>query len=104
MPFVGLVTDGRMMVQEALKLRPDVIVADVGNAAFERGWTLHGESENRLLTSSSSFLTMKDDPNLAAAAMELGPIGFVLKHSGRRRTTKGNRPMSYRASRISRPS
>src|ERR1700744_153035 len=27
------------------------------------------------------FLTMRDDPNLAAAALELGPIGFVLEHS-----------------------
>ena len=27
------------------------------------------------------FLTMRDDPNLAAAALDLGPIGFVLKHS-----------------------
>ena len=27
------------------------------------------------------FLTMRDDPNLAASALELGPIGFVLKHS-----------------------
>src|ERR1700748_1764197 len=27
------------------------------------------------------FLTMRDDPNLAAAALELGAIGFTLKHS-----------------------
>jgi DNA-binding NarL/FixJ family response regulator len=27
------------------------------------------------------FLTMKDDPNLAAAALELKKVGFVLKHS-----------------------
>ena len=27
------------------------------------------------------FLTMQDDPNLAAAAMELGNVGFVLKQS-----------------------
>jgi DNA-binding NarL/FixJ family response regulator len=27
------------------------------------------------------FLTMRDDPNLAAAALELGPVAFVLKHS-----------------------
>ena len=27
------------------------------------------------------FLAMRDDPNLAAAAFELGAIGFVLKHS-----------------------
>jgi DNA-binding NarL/FixJ family response regulator len=26
------------------------------------------------------FLTMYDDPDLAAAALELGPIGFVIKH------------------------
>ena len=28
------------------------------------------------------FLTMHDDPNLAAAALELGPVAFVLKRSG----------------------
>jgi DNA-binding NarL/FixJ family response regulator len=27
------------------------------------------------------FLTMHVDPNLAAAALELGSIGFVLKHA-----------------------
>ncbi len=27
------------------------------------------------------FLTMRDDSNLAAAALELDPIGFVLRHS-----------------------
>lgn len=27
------------------------------------------------------FLTMRDDPNLAAAALRLGAVGFVLKHS-----------------------
>ncbi len=27
------------------------------------------------------FLTMQDDPYLAAAALELGPVAFVLKHS-----------------------
>jgi DNA-binding NarL/FixJ family response regulator len=27
------------------------------------------------------FLTMKDDPNLAAAALNLGAVGYILKHS-----------------------
>jgi DNA-binding NarL/FixJ family response regulator len=27
------------------------------------------------------FLTMRNDPNLAAAALELGAVGYVLKHS-----------------------
>jgi DNA-binding NarL/FixJ family response regulator len=39
---------------------------------------LYGESMNKL---SASILTMHDDPNLAAATLELGRIGFVLKHS-----------------------
>jgi DNA-binding NarL/FixJ family response regulator len=30
------------------------------------------------------FLTMKDDPNLAADALELGSVGFVLKRSAAR--------------------
>lgn len=77
---VGLVTDGRALVEEALKLHPDVIVVDVGMPLF------NGLDAARIIRRQAPnikfiFLTMKDDPNLAAAALELGPIGFVLKHS-----------------------
>jgi DNA-binding NarL/FixJ family response regulator len=40
------------------------------------GWMLPGEPDRKFI-----FLTMRDDPNLAAAALELGPIGFVVKLS-----------------------
>jgi DNA-binding NarL/FixJ family response regulator len=77
---VGLVQDGHAMVKEAIRLRPDVIVVDVGMPL------LNGLDAARKVNVQAPnikfvFLTMRDDPNLAAAALELDPIGFVLKHS-----------------------
>ena len=77
---VGLVRDGHVMVAEAMRLRPDVIVVDVGMPL------LNGLDAARRINVGAPnikfvFLTMRDDPNLAAAALELGPVGFVLKHS-----------------------
>jgi DNA-binding NarL/FixJ family response regulator len=77
---VGLVLDGRAMVAEAMRLRPDVIVVDVGMPL------LNGlDAARRIKVQAPNikfiFLTMRDDPNLAAAALKLGAIGFVLKHS-----------------------
>ena len=77
---VGLVRDGQAMVTEAIRLQPDVIVVDVGMPL------LNGLDAVRKINVQAPnikfvFLTMRDDPNLAAAALELDPIGFVLKHS-----------------------
>ncbi len=77
---VGVVTNGRALIAEALRLQPNVIVADVGMPL------LNGLDAARRIKAQASkinfiFLTMQDDPNLAAAALELGPIGFVLKSS-----------------------
>jgi len=77
---VGMVHDGRAMVAEAMRLRPDVIVVDVGMPL------LNGLDAARRIKPQAPnikfvFLTMHDDPNLAAAALELGAIGFVLKHA-----------------------
>jgi len=77
---VGVVLDGRSMVKEAIRLRPDVIVVDVSMPL------LNGLDAARRMQAQDpnikfAFLTMRDDPNLAAAALELGPIAFVLKHS-----------------------
>jgi DNA-binding NarL/FixJ family response regulator len=77
---VGMVMNGRAMVAEAMRLRPDVIVVDVGMPL------LNGlDAARRIKVQAPNikfiFLTMQDDPNLAAAAIELGPVGFVLKCS-----------------------
>ena len=77
---VGVVTDGRAMVAEAMRLHPDVIVVDVGMPLLN-GLDAARKIKEQLPNIKFVFLTMRDDPNLAAAALELGAIGFVLKHS-----------------------
>jgi DNA-binding NarL/FixJ family response regulator len=78
---IGPVTDGRALLEKAIKLRPDVIVTDVAMPL------LNGLDAVRRIREQAPnlkfvFLTMLDDPNLAAAALELGPVAFVLKRSG----------------------
>jgi DNA-binding NarL/FixJ family response regulator len=79
-PVVGVVANGRAMIEAALRLRPEVIVVDVAMPV------LNGlDAARRIKEDAPSvkfiFLTMQADPNLAAAALELGLIGFVLKHA-----------------------
>jgi len=80
-PVVEIVADGRKLVEEALRLKPDVLIVDIGMPL------LNGlEAARRIHESFPQikfvFLTMQDNPNLAAAALQLGPVAFVLKHSG----------------------
>jgi DNA-binding NarL/FixJ family response regulator len=79
-PVVGIVCDGRALIEAAMRLRPEVIVADVAMPI------LNGLDAARKIKELAPkvkfvFLTMQVDPNLAAAALELGPIAFVLKHA-----------------------
>ena len=77
---VGTVSDGRAMVSAAAKLNPDVIVVDIGMPllnGLDAAQRIREEAPKVKLV----FLTMQDDPNLAAAALELGSVAFVLKHS-----------------------
>lgn len=78
--IVGVVSDGRTLVVEAIRLKPEIAIVDVGMPL------LNGLDAARRIKELAPqvkliFLTMRDDPNLAAAALELGPIAFVLKHS-----------------------
>lgn len=77
---VGMVQNGRDLVNEALKLTPDVIVLDI-NMPLLNGLDAAKQVRAQLPQTKLVFLTMRDDPNLAAAALELGPVGYVLKHS-----------------------
>ncbi len=77
---IGSVTDGRTLVAQAIKLKPDVIIADIGMPLLN-GFDAACRIREQLPNVGIVFLTMQDDPNMAAAAMELGKVGFVLKHS-----------------------
>jgi len=77
---VGVVLDGLAMVSEAIRLQPDVIVVDVGMPllnGLDAAWRIREQAPRIKFV----FLTMRDDPNLAAATLKLGEIGFVLKHA-----------------------
>jgi DNA-binding NarL/FixJ family response regulator len=77
---VGMVFDGRALVEVALRLKPEVIIADVAMPILN-GLEAARRIKERAPNIRFVFLTMRDDPNLAAAALELGPVAFVLKHS-----------------------
>ena len=66
--IVGVVSDGRALVDEAIRVRPDIIIVDVGMPL------LNGLDAARRIKELAPkikfiFLTMRDDPNLAAAAL-----------------------------------
>jgi len=77
---VGTVADGRALITEALRLKPDVIVVDIGMPLLN-GLDAAERVREQLPKVKLVFLTMQDNPNLAAAALELGSVAFVLKHS-----------------------
>ncbi len=77
---VGMVADGQALITEAGRLKPDLIVVDIGMPllnGLDAGKRVRQQHPKVKLV----FLTMQDDPNLAAATLELGSVGFVLKHS-----------------------
>ncbi len=77
---LGSVTDGRALVAQAIRLKPDVIIVDIGMPLLN-GFDAACRIREQLPNVGIVFLTMQDNPNMAAAAMELGKVGFVLKHS-----------------------
>jgi DNA-binding NarL/FixJ family response regulator len=78
--IVGVVGDGRELLEAAPKLMPDVIVLDIA-MPFLNGLDAAMRLKSSLPNTKFVFLTMNNDPNLAAAALNLGTIGYVLKHS-----------------------
>jgi DNA-binding NarL/FixJ family response regulator len=78
--LVGAVEDGRALVAAAMRLRPDVIVADVSMPH------LSGIEALQLLKKHNPdvkvvFLTMHQDRAYARRALQAGAVGFVVKHS-----------------------
>lgn len=78
--IVGIVSDGRTLIDEAIRLKPDLIIVDVGMPRLN-GLDAARRIKELEPKTKFIFLTMQDNPNLAAAALELGSVAFVLKHS-----------------------
>lgn len=76
--IVGIATDGAMLVSEALRLHPDVIVSDITLPILSGIEAIH-----RLRTSNSQtkvvFLTIHAGEEFLRACMAEGALGYVLK-------------------------
>ena len=77
---VGMVGDGRALVAEATKLRPDVVVVDVAMPLLN-GVDAARQIKQTLPETRIVFLTMNEDPDLAAEAFRAGASGYLLKRS-----------------------
>ena len=78
--IVGAVSDGRELLEQAQKLNPDVIVADVGMPLLN-GIDAVTQIRKSRPNAKVVFLTMHQDAMYAKEAFEAGALGFVLKHS-----------------------
>ena len=78
--LVGVVEDGRQLVETARQLRPDVIVADITmphlNGIDALTQLKRDDPDVRVV-----FLTMHKDAAYARRALDAGARGYVLKHS-----------------------
>ena len=78
--IVGLVTDGRTLIEEFARLNPDVVVLDIGMPllnGLDAGRQLKAQRRSVKLI----YLTMNPDPDIAGEALRLGASGYVLKSS-----------------------
>jgi DNA-binding NarL/FixJ family response regulator len=78
--LVGIASDGRELVEAAMRLRPDVIVADISMPSLN-GIDAVAQVREAGLSCRVVFLTMQRDVSYARRAMEAGASGYVLKHS-----------------------
>jgi DNA-binding NarL/FixJ family response regulator len=78
--LVGIVEDGRELVDAAKRLGPDVIVADIAMPQLN-GLDAVAQLREDGCQAKVVFLTMHKDATYAAKALEMGASGYVLKHS-----------------------
>jgi DNA-binding NarL/FixJ family response regulator len=77
---VGAVADGRALLEAAPDLRPDIVVLDIAMPLLN-GLDA-GRRLRRLMPGVKLiFLTVSEDPDLAAEAFRAGASGYLLKNS-----------------------
>src|SRR3954468_5743322 len=77
---VGQVTDGRALVTAAEQLKPDVVVLDISMPLLN-GLEAGRQIKHRLPDVKLVFLTMNEEPEVAAEAFRVGASGYLLKRS-----------------------
>ena len=77
---VGAVADGRALLEAAPKLRPDVVVVDIAMPLLN-GLDAARQVKRSIPSVKVIFLTVSEDPELAAEAFRAGGSAFLLKNS-----------------------
>jgi len=77
---VGIVGDGRALLEAAHRLKPDVAVVDLAMPLLN-GLDATHQLKEKMPGLKVIFLTMNQDPDLARRAMQAGALGYLLKRS-----------------------
>jgi DNA-binding NarL/FixJ family response regulator len=77
---VGKASDGRELVAEALRLKPDVVVLDIMMPLLN-GLEAARQIRQTLKSVKLVFVTMNEDSDLAAEAFRAGASAYLLKRS-----------------------
>src|SRR6478735_4952842 len=77
---VGTVADGRALLAAATELRPDIVVLDIAMPMLN-GLDAARQLKGLMPEVKVIFLTVSEDPDLAAEAFRCGASGFLLKNS-----------------------
>jgi len=77
---VGLFADGHSLVANAPKLKPDILVLDIGMPMMN-GLSAGQELKQMMPLVRLVYLTMNHDADLAGEAFRLGSSAFLLKNS-----------------------
>ena len=77
---VGAVADGRALLAAAQELRPDIVVLDIAMPLLN-GLDAARQLKGLLPEVRLIFLTVSEDPELAAEAFRVGASGYLLKNS-----------------------
>jgi DNA-binding NarL/FixJ family response regulator len=75
---VGIVRDGRALVDRGLNLKPDLILTDISMPVLN-GIEAVEELRNAGCASKVIFLTVHSDPDFVQACLAAGALGYILK-------------------------
>jgi DNA-binding NarL/FixJ family response regulator len=75
---VGIVGDGRALVDAGLKLKPDVILTDISMPVVN-GIEAVEELRKAGCASKIIFLTVHSDPDFVRACLATGALGYIFK-------------------------